>query len=269
MPLPTRSSDSDWHKHSLLTNVVMNARAKMPSHFAFLIIVPRRGLMFRCSLQANVTEMRVWNTRVLRTDIDRCRRWRGKYCEISILDQSYATVFQPWISNYAISMQLSRLSSLHARAARVAENELRSDLTDHKNCFANRFLGISEVVQLARCRAMEMHKLFWATLTKRELDVNCNRWALSTCFSTLLCNSSLSRTSPQLVRKQKLASDHVFSAFTNRIFLHSNYVRIANKRRERRFIHRHVSRGFVMKRISIVRFIIRVRSLTVENTFQK
>lgn len=33
-----RKSDSDWPEHSLVLNVVMNARAKMPSHRASLIV---------------------------------------------------------------------------------------------------------------------------------------------------------------------------------------------------------------------------------------
>lgn len=35
---PTRRSDSDCPVHSLVMNEVMNARASIPSHLAFLII---------------------------------------------------------------------------------------------------------------------------------------------------------------------------------------------------------------------------------------
>jgi hypothetical protein len=58
MALPTRKSDSDCAEHSRLVNVVMNARAKMPSHRAFLMLfLPGRQASWcwgkdRCSLRS-------------------------------------------------------------------------------------------------------------------------------------------------------------------------------------------------------------------------
>lgn len=47
MALPTRRSDSDCPEHSLVVNVVMNARAKMPNHLESLIIFSHAAMRER------------------------------------------------------------------------------------------------------------------------------------------------------------------------------------------------------------------------------